>query len=103
MSVHDPFHAIYDDYRAALTIALTRGDRVSKAVALEREDQLDAAWDRLSRTVPPLTDVGQLCFTRKRIHFFLHAVGRQAVWPEEGEDMEDDALALACTAGGYLE
>jgi hypothetical protein len=98
MSAHESFHEVYEDYRAALALALTsRGGKTARAVALEREDMLDAAWDRLSRAVPPLTALGQLCFTRKRIHFFLHAVGRQAVWPEE-EGSRRGLLALASLA-----
>jgi hypothetical protein len=100
MSLHEPFHRVYEDYRAALTLAHTRGGRVDRAVALEREELLDAAWDRLSRMVPPLTSIGALCFTRRRLHYFLHAVGRQAVWPEIGNEVQDDELSLACMPGG---
>jgi hypothetical protein len=102
MSLHEPFHRVYEDYRAALTLAHTRGGRVDRAVALEREELLDAAWDRLSRMLPPLADVGRVYLTSRRIHFLLHSVARQAVWQDESFAVADDAVALASNGGGFI-
>src|SRR5713226_2099992 len=82
--IDDSWYATYDRYRAALTRALTR--RGDKAAALAAEDEFDAAWDRASRALPPASSLGQVCLTSRARAFFLHAVGRQAVWPDEKEE-----------------
>jgi hypothetical protein len=77
-----PFESTYDRYRLATQRHLTGiGDR-AEADALERQDELDAAWDRLSRAMPPVGVIGRVT---RRPHFFLHAVARQAVWPDEAD------------------
>jgi len=75
------WYAIYDRYRAAVGLALTaRGDQATAAAA---EDELDTAWDRASRMMPPLTPLVQVTRTARHRAFFLHLVARQAVWPDE--------------------
>ena len=91
---HDTFRDCYEDYRDALRQAMPVGGKAWQA-AEATGDQFDAAWDRASRALPPLTTLGQVALAPGRGAFLLHAIARQAVWPEESLEPADDKLALA--------
>jgi hypothetical protein len=77
------FRATYDRYRPAAKLSFAGRERTA---ALAAEEELDTLWDEASRMMPPIASLGQVYLTSRHRAFFLHAVARQAVWPDEEEE-----------------
>jgi hypothetical protein len=89
-----PFALAYARYAAAVAAELTR-TAADRDDAPNAQDALDAAWDRASRQLPPVAAIGRVHLTHRRGFFLLHAVARQATWPDESDQVADDKLALS--------
>lgn len=91
----DPFADLHGDYARCLRLALTNSGSTWRAAACEFEDLFDAGWHRASCAMPPLSRLDSVRLSRRRLHFFLWTVSRQAAFPDESFLPANDAFALA--------